>query len=126
MKKILFLVLIMSALIANFLVGQNIGFKMALSSDEKNDFLLKKVNALASFRSNVNISSYVRSGEYRKARCEADLLASRYFDEVKACFDVENCRVSISKELEELAPKFIAEKDANFKYYKIGEMCSHY
>ena len=105
-SKPVFIILLLLGLLVAFLIGfylaQNIFVK---SYKEENTF-----NTFARYEMSKDIAKYLKSGNYKAAKCLADLEASDGFDYVKKCMSNKQCAIYILKDVQERTPEILDEE----------------
>ena len=103
--------LLLSCLISLF-VGSYLGSKSIQQQYKK----IEAFNTFAKYEISRDIASSLKKGDYKLAKCQADLEASDGFDYVKKCMDDKQCAIYISADAQKQTPEIIAKKFLNFDY----------
>jgi hypothetical protein len=114
--KITLIVTLVVSHVAVFLAGVIIERKLAFS------YFVRETNAAAasvSFGHYINyrnIAVDVKAAKYDNALCQAQLTASSFLDELRACAADATCKVSLQKEARQLAPEVFGGAPVPFTY----------
>lgn len=89
-------------------------------------FLLEQLvllNEHSAYQEFSDISSNIKDGNIKLAKCSADLMASSFYDNLSACEKGNECSEFVKKEIRQNSPEINDKSRIKFKYYKSGEMC---
>lgn len=104
----LILIGIMTSFVAGFYVAQNI---FVQTYEE-----IKAFNTFAQYETSRDIAKSLKFGNYKLAKCQADLEASSKFDYVKKCMEDKQCSISIANDVKERTPEVLANTPLSFDY----------
>lgn len=111
-SKPVFIILLLLGLLVAFLIGFYLAQNIFVQSyKEENTF-----NTFARYEMSRDIAKSLKNGDYKSAKCLADLEASDGFDYVKKCMADKQCAVYISKDVQERTPEILDGTSPSFDY----------
>eukprot|EP01038_Epipyxis_sp_PR26KG_P018225 gene18225-25638_t len=109
---------------ASFLFGRYAATQVAMQERQLREEALAGARALTSYRSAADIAIHVRAGNYVKAQCTAELVASIMLTELRACLANSSCRYIVIDHVQRDAPEVLApDAELGFRVYVPGELC---
>lgn len=110
---VLITLLVLGLLIA-FLVGFYLAQNIFVQS-YKEEYAF---NTFVRYEISRDIATSLKNGDYRLAKCQADLEASSGFDYLKKCVADKQCSSYISNDVQERTPEILDETPLTFDYLK--------
>ena len=89
-------------------------------------FLLEQLvllNEHSAYQQFSDISSSIKDGNIKLAKCSADLMASSFYRHLSVCEKGNECSEFVKKEMRQNSPEFNDPSKIKFKFYKSGELC---
>jgi hypothetical protein len=116
MKKIIIIVVLLASHSMLFVGGAFMGKKITVNRFVGEITAMNAEMELGQYASYRDIARNIKDGNFLKAKCAADSIASSMFNGVKACMLEENCKVNIQQSVRQLAPEIFGSVPIPFDY----------
>jgi hypothetical protein len=124
LKALLGAIVLLAVASASYVFGRFAATQVALQERQLREDALAGGRALTSYRSAADIAIYVRAGDYVKAQCTAELVASIMLTQLRACLDNSSCRYIVIDHVQRDAPEVLLPgAELGFRFYAPGELC---